>query len=107
MMRLPDPAAEAAALIRSRAERRAAEDRMTVDARARASHPPLHDSEQVVGRIPVYHYRDELPPPILRDTTPDPSALAEVLEIVFGVIVIGLCIAGLIMWAAIASVATP
>jgi len=68
---------------------------------------PRHDSEQVIGRIPVYHYRDELPPPILRDTTPDPSALAEVLEIVFGVIVIGLCIAGLIMWAAIASVATP
>lgn len=48
----------------------------------------LHDSEEVVGRIPVYSYRDELPPVVVWE--PTKATRADVVGALAGFIVLGL-----------------
>lgn len=63
----------------------------------------LRDAEQVVGRIPVYDYRQELPPPVVWEPAEQKPAWRVVGEILGGMIVLGLCIVGLVAWAMIAA----
>jgi hypothetical protein len=57
----------------------------------------LHDSEEVVGRIPVYDYRQEIPPAIVWPETH--ANRADVVGALAGFIVLGLLFVALfILW---------
>lgn len=62
-----------------------------------------HDADEVVGRIPVYHYRDEIPPVIVWRSEYEGEHPVKVAAVVLAhVALLLLLFVGLGMWAWIA-----
>ena len=62
-----------------------------------------HDADEVVGRIPVYHYRDEIPPAIIWTAEHEGQHPVKLIGVILAQVLLLLALfVGLGLWAWIA-----